>query len=319
MDPEKLSQPSQNPFNPLYFLDKSGLIKPSQTIGKLSLNSRKVWSVSKKTIDISNLLAWVYREEMPKLDRFLEDERDRWVVTASPWDAIERLAVLGVRVDTSGPAPDDRPLVYPHPDAYVVNEAVRAFAEWEIGFPEGWDGLGDCEGLTAAERADAHARAWAIACPKGDRLGATVMRRAVIGGEPTWQDHGPIYRRTVKGANGKPAWFRVVNEAGPGKPPMMRELEGWNSKSRRPYKDAFNKQYLDPCPSLLLAERIEYQAWALALHHLSRLLRTKLERFFVASCNVPLWPWEGEERRSAPRVLRVRPSTSAPSAAPEAA
>ena len=276
--------------------------------------------MSKKTIEINALLAWVYREEMPKLDRFLEDERESLVASSSPWDAMYRLAVLGVRVDTSGPAPDDRPLVYPHPDAYVVNEAVRAFADWEIGFPEGWDGLGDCEGLTEAERADAHSRAWDIACPKGDRLGALVMRRAMVGGEPTWRDHGPIYRRTVRGANGKPAWFRVVNaSAGPGMPCKPREVDGFNKSRQRAYPGAYRKFYLDPCPSLLIAERIEYQTWALALHHLARTLRTNLERCFVLPCDVPLWPWEGEERRSSPRVLNVRPSTDAPPVTPQAA
>lgn len=269
--------------------------------------------MSRKTIEISALLAWVYREEMPKLDRFLEDEREQWVSSSSPWDAIERLSVLGVRVDTSGRAPDGRPLDYPDPDAYVVNEAVRAIAGWAIGMPEGWDALGDCTGLTDGERTDAYQRGWAIAAMRGDRLGALVMRRALVGGEPTWRDHGPIYRRIVRKANGRPAWFRMVSDAaGDGRPSLPREVDGWNPKGHRAYTGAYHKHYLDPCPSLLIAERIEYQAWALALQHLAATVAYRLTRFDVLPCDVPLWPWEDVERSRSPRVLTVRPPNDRP-------
>lgn len=270
--------------------------------------------MSKKSIEINALLAWVYREEMPKLEAFENDRRLWWddisVPSASPWEAISRLAVLGCRVDTTGPAPDDGPLVYPDPDALIVNKAVLGLDGAEISRPEDWSALGDCIGLTDEERADAHSRGWTIAMPKGDRLAALVMRRAITGRVPSWRDHGSIYRRKVCGANGKPAWFRVVNVGEPGRPCIPREVDGYNRSRQRPYKGAYQKHYLDPCPSLLIAERIEYQLWALALHRLADDLRGRLAAF-KPTCTVPLWPWEGEGADPPSRVLLVRPSTKA--------
>ena len=251
---------------------------------------------------------------MPKLEAFEDDSRYWGGVSlpssAAPWDAISRLAVLGVRVDTSGPAPDDRPLVYPDPDALVVNDAVLGLQHSEITMPEDWDALCDCDGLTGAERANAHRQGWAIAIPKGDRLAALIMRRAVTGRAPSWRDHGTIYRRPVVGAKGKPAWFRMENAAlRPGGPAVPREVDGFNRSRKRPYPDAYRKFYLDPDPALLIAERIEYQLWALALHQLSHDLAGRLARFSV-SCCVPLWPWEGESANRGRRVLSVVKSTS---------
>ncbi|WP_019998756.1 hypothetical protein [Aureimonas ureilytica] len=271
--------------------------------------------MNRKPIEIRALLAWTYREEMPKLEDFREGFERISVPSASTWDTIARLAVLGVRVDTSGPAPDDRPLVYPDPDAILVNETVLGFEDWTIAMPDGWDALGDLAEitdlvLTDAEREGAHRNGWDIAIPKGDRLAALVIRQAWADRGLPWRDHGRIERRPVLGANGKPAWFRVVNEARAGEVARPREVDGFNIKGRRPYAGAYRKHYLSPCPSLLVAARIEYQAWALALHHLARELRGKLARFDV-SCCVPLWPWEGQEGDPSPRVLDVRPSTGA--------
>ena len=274
--------------------------------------------MNRKPIEIRDLLAWTYREEMPKLERFTADEREDWFAEPAAWDAITRLSVLGCRVDTSGPAPDTRPLVYPHPDALLVNKAVMGFATWTIAMPDGWDALGDIEGLGDDERADAHRRGWDIAIPKGDRLGALVMRQAWLDRVPAWRDHGTIERRPMLGANGKPAWFRIVNAAGPGEAAQPREVDGFDAKSRRPHRGAYHKHYLHPCPSLLVAARIEYQAWALALHSLARDLQGTLSGFGV-SCDVALWPWEGEGHAAVPRVLSVRPSGNASGASFEAA
>ncbi|KTR07344.1 hypothetical protein NS365_04625 [Aureimonas ureilytica] len=273
----------------------------------------------RKPIEIRTLLAWVYGEEMPKREAFENDVRlfgGVSVPSTSAWDAISRLAILGVRVDTSGPAPDNRALVYPDPDAVLVDEAVMRLEMATIAMPDGWDALGDLAEitdleLTEAERVDAHRNGWDIAIPKGDRLSAHVIRQASVDRVPAWRDHGRIERRPKLGANGKPAWFRVVNEAGPGEPARPREVDGYNRSRQRPYKGAYRRYYLDPCPSLLVAARIEYQAWALALHQITNDVQGKLSRFDV-SCRVPLWPWEGEGRGSSPRVLSVRSSTDAP-------
>lgn len=273
----------------------------------------------RKPIEIKTLLAWVYGEEMSKLEAFENDARlfgGVSIPSASAWDAISRLAILGVRVDTSGPAPDNRALIYPDPDAVLVDEAVMRLETATIAMPDGWDALGDLAEitdleLTEAERLDAHRNGWDIAIPKGRSLCAHVVRQASVDRVPAWRDHGRIERRPKLGANGKPAWFRVVNEAAPGEPARPREVEGFNVKSRRPFAGAYRKHYLHPCPSLLVAARIEYQSWALALHHLARDLHGKLAHFEV-TCGIPLWPWEAQDSFSSPRVLEVRASTDAP-------
>ncbi|WP_279483423.1 hypothetical protein [Aureimonas sp. SK2] len=261
--------------------------------------------MNKKHIEIRDLLAWTYQHEIPKLDRIDEEGRGRYrIASSSPWDALERLALLGCRVDTSGPGRDYSELVFPDADAMIVDKAVEALAEWTIEVDPQWDGLRDCQGLTPIEYAEAHRDGLAIAVPKGDRIAALVRRLAVTGQTPSWRDHGPIYRRTIKGANGKPLWFRMINAAaGPGLPAVPCEVDGRNPKTRRPYPGAYHKQYLDPSPAILLAERIEYQAWALALHSLASTLERRLSRFFVVPCTVPVWPWEGEEMRQPGRVL----------------
>ncbi|WP_082652470.1 hypothetical protein [Aureimonas sp. AU12] len=276
--------------------------------------------MSKKPIEISALLAWTYGEELPKLERFLDDEREEFLASPAPWDSITRLAILGVRVDTSGRAPDVRALEYPDPDALIVHEAVQGLASWEIAMPEGWSALGDCTGLTAAEMADAHRDGLAIAAPKGDRLAALIRRLAMTGRTPPWHDHGPIFRRLVCGANGKPAWFRMVRQPiGQGRPSCDVEVDGYNKSRQRPYEGAYRKHYLDPSPSVLVSERVDYQLWALALHALAGDLARRLGRFTVLPCRVPMWPWEGEEGPSQPRVLVAAKSTEPRQAGNEAA
>lgn len=268
--------------------------------------------VAKIAIEIGALLAWALRDEMPKLDRFLADDGEDWIASRSPWDAMSRLAILGVRVDTSGVVMDDRLPDYPHPDAFVVNEAVQALASAELTMPEGFDALGDCIGLPDSDRAEAHRLGWDIACARWDRLSALVVRRARAGGEPTWRDHGPIYRRPVIGANGKKRWFRVVNEAaGPGLQAVPREVDGYNTKRQRPYPGAYHRYYLDPHPSLLVGERIEYQAWALALRQVGDAVRHRLTDWRLLDAMPPLCPWMGEEWEGGPRILISRVSTGA--------
>ena len=256
---------------------------------------------------------------MPKLDRFLADDREDWIATRSSWDAMERLAVLGVRVDTSGVVMDDRLPDYPHPDAFVVDEAVQTLAGAELAMSDGFDALGDCIGLTDAERAEAHRLGWDLANARGDRLMALVIRRARAGGEPTWRDHGPIFRRPMRASNGKDRWFRIVNVAEPGQPAQPREVDGRNPKTRKPYPGAYRKTYLDPHPANLVGERIEYQAWALALRQVGDAVRHRLTHWRLLDAMPPLCPWMGEETQDAPRILISRLSTRARQAANSAA
>lgn len=263
-----------------------------------------------KKIGIEALLTWAYRDELPKLARLPEEQFCEMAGSSSTWAQIQQFALLGTKIDTSGSSglPDGVHVVeHPHPDALVVAAAVAAVVEASLDMPEGFDALSDMAGMTGAERADLHQRGFAIARTGGDQLVALVVRRAILGMEPSWRDHGPVKRRTVRSPNGKDAWFRMVTAAsGPGRPSHPQEVEGFDVRNHRPFRGAYRKTYLDPCPSLLAAERIEYQAWALALSLIAAQVRAAITSFDVEDACVPLWPWEGEGRREAPRIILAK-------------
>lgn len=73
-------------------------------------------ATGQRAIDIEKLLHWVYRDELCK------GGSEAW----SPWDAIFRLATLGVRVDDQlGPVARLPPIFGdPHPDALLVARYV---------------------------------------------------------------------------------------------------------------------------------------------------------------------------------------------------
>ena len=264
-----------------------------------------------KAVVIEELVRWAYGQELPKLDRATDGG---WSLPSgsSGWDMVAEIAMLGTVVDRSGAVPSAQfaEPEGPHPDALAVHHAVLGLAGSTLTMPEGFDALRDCTGLTEAERIDVHQRGFVIASAKGDRLAALLIRRGAIGDVPTWRDHGSIARRPVLGANGRERWFRVVNaSAGPGRPAQPQEVDGLDKRTQRPMRGAYRKTYLDPCPSLLVAERIEYQTWVLALDLLADALAGRMTAHRALPPSAPLWPWEGEGERVASRILLARSST----------
>lgn len=263
-----------------------------------------------KRIGIESLLAWAFGEELPKF----RDETVRSAVGRSGWDAIAEYAALGTLIDRSSGGGGSRigdgiASGEPHPDAVLVADAVRGLAASELAMPEGFDVLADIDMLTDAERLDCNDRGFAIARAKREELSALIVRRAVIGAPPSWRATGEVKRRSVKGGNGKDAWFRLAMVADPlGGPDFEQEVDGFDKRGQRPHRDAFRKTYLDPDPSLLAADRMDYQAWALGLRLVHEDVQHRLVQHTLTEDLPSLSAWEPDGARSRPRIIFPRKS-----------
>lgn len=274
-----------------------------------------------KTVDIERLVAWAWREELPKL----APASDGLSVLGfgRAWGGLERYGELLTVVDMPTnryTVADPTATTAPHPDAIMIGDAVQSLDRLVLDVPPDWDpidGLGD---LTAAERGAAVQRAMArIAAPVPDgerrfrvspwRL---VERHAVLGGAPDWRAEVPE-RQVVRGANGKPRWFRsslvwagALDADGlpvPGLGGYVEvETEGRNARTHEPYPDAYRKTVLDPDPAEAVVARAEYEIWRSALDLLVEDLAGRLADHVATASARPYRPWLDGEAAAA-RVL----------------
>lgn len=256
-----------------------------------------------KRIKIEDLLAWAYRQELPKAGSGAE--RHEGGTDGGGWDGVTLFGeylTLPDMWNRWGCAPDFSDESDPHPDAVVVGRTVKAMADVSFDVGAGWDVLGGLvvEGgpLSDAERADCHARGAALSLDiREGRLPGLIIRAAMLGRGPGWGDHGAVARRVVCGANGKPCWFRTVTRAsGEGRPPVSVEMDGYDRQSQRPHPDAYQKTRLSPDPARLVADRLDYQAYVTGLADLTARLQVgecgALAAHDVVESDLPLWPWE---------------------------
>ncbi|MGR3199710.1 MAG: hypothetical protein ACU0DM_13360 [Paracoccus sp. (in: a-proteobacteria)] len=227
------------------------------------------------------------------------------------WDMVSEYGELLALIDMSnhwGCVPDFSSDAEPHPDAVLVGEAVARFADAAFEACEGYDVLGDLRledgsALTDEERQDCHRRGLAIARINEARMPATIARRAILGAAPDWRGY-PVARKPVTNAQGGPAWFRkAVRPAADGGPDLTIEIDGYDRRRQRPHAGAYRRMRLTPDPVQMVVDRVEYQAWVLALAALAAELDGALADHSVTGPDRGLWPWEGEERRPAPRVF----------------
>lgn len=263
----------------------------------------------KKPIEIEKLLAWTYREELPKAGaaRALTGigfgrahravEAFGEYLTLIDCDGINRFGVVS----------DLMAMEEPHADAIAVFEAVAALDGIDVELPADWNPLGDLEGIeaelpTLLARAldkvtvlDTSGARWMKVGPA-----ALVMKHAIMGDSPCWEADQPE-RKLVLGAKGAPAWFRTITvETSAG--PVEQEVDGYDPKGKRPFAGAFRKTWLDPDPLPAALGRAEYEVWHSALAYLVAELEGRLESFDVMPCPRAERPWEGP-RAPAPKVL----------------
>ncbi|MCK5934479.1 MAG: hypothetical protein KAG89_20190 [Fulvimarina manganoxydans] len=246
--------------------------------------------------DIEAWLAWAFREELPKAGSgkvAADDFTSAWGL----WDVFIELGVEIDRTNRFGCIVDHSAEQEPHPMASMVGEAVLGLADVSFEAPVGYDLLGnltlsDGSPLTDEERADAMDRGLALARIGVGRMPGIVMRFAMLGGQPSWEADHRYVRRMVTQANGTPRWFRQVKrQAGEGRPTMSVEVEGYDRTRGRPFPGAYRKTIISPDLGSLVAERAEYQAWALALAALAADIEARSGQR-IEPAPRPLWPWE---------------------------
>lgn len=263
----------------------------------------------KKRIGIEALLAWTYRDELPKAGaaRALTG-----VGIKRAYSAVEAYGEYLSLIDCAGrTASAWWPTSWPWPSrpwmrcVSISRSAIST--SLTIALPEGWDPLSDLEGIEP-ERPALIARAL-NQLTMIDADGARVMKgapstlvrkHAILGGCPVWEADQPE-RRLERGVNGRTRWFRrIIVETSAG--PMESEVDGWDPKAKRPAADAYPKTYLDPDPADAVLGRAEYEVWHSALGLLAEQLAGQLDGFDVEPSARPARPWE-EAPTLAPRIL----------------
>jgi len=264
----------------------------------------------KQAIGIEKLLAWTYREELPKAGaaRSLSG-----VGIGRAHRAVEKYGRYLSLIDCDGEnrfgvVSDLMAMEEPHPDAVRVYEAVLALEGVEIDMPEGWNPLSDMAAI-GDELPAILGKAMAGLIRTNCAL--LVRRHAIMGGAPAWEAEMPV--RRVVTQQGVPLWFRritVETSAGP----VETEVNGFDRKGRRPMPGAYRKTYLDPDPTEAAIGRAEYEAWHAALAHLVGVLAGTLDAYELLPTERPARPWEegtAEPARILPAREQVAPVSGA--------
>jgi hypothetical protein len=272
---------------------------------------------------VEDLLAWAYREELPKMAADPSAPL-AFADVGNPWDAVERfMDDLGnVRENAYGVAPDYQAFAEPHPDAVRVHEAVCRLDDLELGIPDDWSPLGDFGDL-AGHAAGLPAQAIDRLMTR-DRDGRARLRRtprrlvqkhAILGGCPDFEIERPAIRTVTE--HGKVKWFvrhTVMVEGAFGPVAQEVEIDGYDARRKRPRHGAYNKTFLDPDPLPGVIARAEYEVWRAALDVIAAELDGTLEEFACIVSDRPARPWE---QAYAPASRRVLDDLAAPQAARE--
>ncbi len=273
-----------------YYLRRASAVAlAKEWTGPQGVTARRV---ERRKIGVEAFLRWCYREELPKcppmnskpgeygfgLPRELVDISNKW-----------------------GLVPDFNAKSWPHPDAVRAALLIEEMAGFVAHVPEDWDlfedmpELGD-DGRQAVARAIA---AMSVLDDKErDRLRSTparlLVRHALLGGAPDWVAEMPE-RKAVCHSNGRPRWFRTIytkskTVAGSTIENPV-EVDGFDTRSRRPFPDAYQKSFLDPDPADIAMSRAEYEIWHAATGVVVAELNGCLEAHELEECERPNRPW----------------------------
>ncbi|BDA84983.1 hypothetical protein Sa4125_25250 [Aureimonas sp. SA4125] len=293
-------KPSHNPL--------STIANPRKPVDGMAVAGK---AGRKRLMTVEEALRWAYVFELPKLRQVMA-AGPSMATSSSDASYYELLTVIDR--NRYGCVPDLSASIAPHLDAVLIGEAVLGLKDVETDEP-GDDVIEDVAGLTDLEREECNARGFVLAADRIGDCAMLMMRRAILGGAPTWADHGPVVRGFEVGARGRAVWRRtVMRSAGENRPEIAIEIDGYDHTSHRPYPGAWRRAVLTPDPALLVADRIEYQAFVLMLGLLVEDLTGQLSTIDVTETRLPLWPWEGQE---APRERRVLLARKSPSFAPK--
>lgn len=268
----------------------------------------------RRAIDIEALLAWAYRDELPKAAA-----SDHCALgPAAPrsgWQGVSSYGALLARVacNAYGVIPFDQG-GEPCADAVRVAAAVASLDACALELPDDWSPLADLgdlgpEGAACCVRA--LDRVSLIDRDGARRLKASprrfVEKHAILGGCPDWRAETPALEPVRDIDTGRALWFvkrRFSSDGAFGE--VGEEVEmvvSVNSSTSRPPADAYRKFRLEPDPTDAAVARAEYEVWRAALDVLVADLDGALERFDVLPSPRAWRPWEEGE----PALGRVLP------------
>lgn len=271
-----------------------------------------------RVIDVEQALRWAYQDELPKEQVVAKGPMGHGVA----WDSVSTFGQYLTDIDTEdrrngyGCVPDVGSASGPHPDAIRIHKAVTGLDDaLQVSMPEDWAPIPDLGDLGPAG-ADVVQRGLAklvsVDGRGNERLRKTprqlVEFHAMVGGRPDWVGEKPV-RRFVS-EFGKPKWFRKVTiPTGPDGHPYVIEVDGRDPRRKRPYPDAYRKEYLEPDPAEVVYDRALYQVWHAALQVLVADLRGELQSIALVGPAAPAEPWVTGVQQA--RILpSIRPMTA---------
>ncbi|MFC5036805.1 hypothetical protein ACFPFT_08685 [Tianweitania sediminis] len=287
---------------------------------ELSLIKRD--ATGRRSGPVEAVLAWAYRDELPKAPKIAAGPRDilgGWNKT-SQWE--EYLSLVELHgVNEYGCVPDFSAQAWPCADAKLIADAVHTLNDCDLQMPEGWNpapeldafgGLGAKAISTAWRRmtlqdGSGHAR---LRVKPSD----LIIRRAVMGYnlDSLRLDHVTC---EVERTGRRERYFLqklmhvVVGQDSKGQDitrPEMVEVEGWSARQRRPLPGAYTKSYLDPDPVATIMERAEHEIWVAAMGLLHDAVAHQLQDIIMLPSTVPAEPWA--QNKPQPRLLRDLPA-----------
>lgn len=270
-----------------------------------------------RVIDVEQALRWAYQDELPKEQLVAKGPMGHGVA----WDSVSTFGQYLTDIDTEdrrngyGCVPDTAAASGPHPDALRIHQAVLGLDSLQVTMPDDWHPIADLGELGPAG-GDVVQRGLAklvsVDGRGNERLRKTprqlVEFHAMVGGRPDWVGEKPV-RRFVS-EFGKPKWFRrVMIATGPDGHPYEIEVDGRDPKRKRPYADAYRKEYLEPDPAEVVYDRALYQVWHAALQLLVAELRGELATIALTGPAARAEPWLTGVQQA--RVLpAIRPMTA---------
>lgn len=256
------------------------------------------------SMTIEAALVWAYRDELVKA---AVEPRNLAAAFGGPGrmrgghEAADAAASLWARPDNAfGVVPVDCG-DEPHRDALAIHAAVLALDAIEPVLPDDWCGWGDVDlgPCAAAVAHDVRARLLdAGGLRLRNPLSVIIRRIALLGLPDAGLDEPELLVEC--GANGKPRWFRRVEVQDAFGKPLIVEVDGYDRANRRPFPDAYARQYLDPSPVEALVARLELEAWRAALDVLVEDLEGALEEVELLPSSLPERPWEAAASRVLP-------------------
>lgn len=265
-----------------------------------------------KTVTIEELLVWAFVHELPKGGGAdgLDNIHSAWrQLEASSWGKVLGYAELMTLIDRDRPAPGTWvEQGAPHEDALEIGRAVADLAKYDVMFPESWNPVGDWNEQGDLTR-DAVARAVErFSLRPADKRGASivtlVISTAILGRIPDHAAPEPeceVFKR--RGFH--PSWFMQRKAVDTFGREYTIEIDGFNRRSHRPYRGAYQKFILTPDPLADILGRIDYQIWVAALAELESALSDRLINHKLSFSQRTATPWLGEKDMLGVQLFRA--------------